>query len=97
MRVDILVPAFRLDTEIYSDQKNYQYTFHPVELFKKAPPTSWFTSNFMHKKLSTYSILFHILLDDKLNFEEHLKYITNKVNKFIGLLPKLQRCYQDDH
>ena len=31
-----------------------------------------------------------MLLDNKLNFGEHLKYITNKVNKFIGLLHKLQ-------
>ena len=29
-------------------------------------------------------------LDDKLNFGEHLKYITNKVNKSIKLLHKLQ-------
>ena len=29
-------------------------------------------------------------LHDKLNFGEHLKYITNKVNKSIGLLRKLQ-------
>ena len=31
-----------------------------------------------------------MLLDDKLNFGEHLKYITNKVSKSIGLLGKLQ-------
>ena len=31
-----------------------------------------------------------MFLDDKLNFGEHLKYIANKVNKFIGLLHKLQ-------
>ena len=31
-----------------------------------------------------------MFLDNKLNFREHLKYITNKVNKSIGLLRKLQ-------
>ena len=31
-----------------------------------------------------------MFLDNKLNFLEHLKYITNKVNKSIGLLRKLQ-------
>ena len=31
-----------------------------------------------------------IFLDAQLTFEEHLKVITTKVNKTIGLLPKLQ-------
>ena len=31
-----------------------------------------------------------MFLDNKLNFGERLKYITNKVNKSIGLLRKLQ-------
>ena len=31
-----------------------------------------------------------LLLDNKLNFQEHLKNILNKVNKIIGLLLKLQ-------
>ena len=31
-----------------------------------------------------------MFLDNKLNFGEHLKYITNKVNKSIVLLCKLQ-------
>ena len=30
-----------------------------------------------------------LILDNKLNFQEHLKNISNKVNKTIGLLPKL--------
>ena len=38
-----------------------------------------------------------MFLDDKLNFCEHLKYITKKVNKSIGLLRKFQLIYQDDH
>ena len=31
-----------------------------------------------------------MFLDDKLNFGKHLKYITNKISKFIGLLHKRQ-------
>ena len=39
-----------------------------------------------------------MFLDNKLNFGEHLKYISNEVNKSIGLLRKLQMIfYQDDH
>ena len=36
-------------------------------------------------------------LDNKLNFGEHERYITNKDNKSIGLLRKLQMSDQDDH
>ena len=31
-----------------------------------------------------------MFLDNKLNLGRHLKYITNKVNKYVGLLRKLQ-------
>ena len=31
-----------------------------------------------------------LILDNKLNFEKHLKNILNEVNKFIGMLRKLQ-------
>ena len=39
---------------------------------------------------TTYQKYLGMLLDDKLNFGEHLKYIANKINKSIGLLHKLQ-------
>ena len=39
---------------------------------------------------TSYQKHFGMFLDNKLNFGEHLKYITNKVNKSIGLLRKLQ-------
>ena len=35
-----------------------------------------------------------MFLDKKINLGEHLKYITNKVNKSIGLLRKLQMILQ---
>ena len=40
---------------------------------------------------------FGMCLDNKLNFGEHERYITNKDNKSIGLLRKLQMSDQDDH
>ena len=33
-----------------------------------------------------------LLLDEKLNFGKHLRYIANKVNTSIGLLRKFQKC-----
>ena len=40
---------------------------------------------------SPYRKHFGIFLDARLNFEEHLKVITTKVNRTIGLLRKLQK------
>ena len=37
-----------------------------------------------------------LILDNKLNFQEHLKNILNKVNKTIGLLRKLQNILPRD-
>ena len=39
-----------------------------------------------------YQKHFGLLLDEKLYFAEHLRYIVNKVNTYIGLLRKLQKC-----
>ena len=46
--------------------------------------------NNIHAKQTSYQKHLGMFLDNKLNFDEHLKYITNKVNKSIGLLRKLQ-------
>ena len=35
-----------------------------------------------------------MILDEKLNFGEYLRYIADKGNAFIGLLRKLQKCLQ---
>ena len=37
------------------------------------------------------------ILDTKLNFQEHVKNILNKVNKTIGLLRNLQNILPRDH
>ena len=38
-----------------------------------------------------------LLLDEKLNFGEHLRYIANKVNTSIGLYVNFKNVYWDDH
>ena len=38
-----------------------------------------------------------LILDKKLNFQEHLKNILNKINKTIGLLHKLQHITWDHY
>ena len=41
-------------------------------------------------KPTSYQKHLGMFLDNKLNFGEHLKYVTTKVNKSTGLLRKLQ-------
>ena len=54
---------------------------------KEAHPTLVLNDNLVHQvALQKHLGMF---LDDKLNFEEHLKTIVNKINKTIGLLRKL--------
>ena len=52
---------------------------HPELIFNNIPVNQ-----------TSYQKHLGMFLDNKLNFGEHLKYITNKVNKSIGLLHKLQ-------
>ena len=54
--------------------------FHPSVYFNGVPVSS--TS--VHKHLG-------MLLDDKLSYEHHLKFVLNKVEKTIGLLRKFQQ------
>ena len=70
-------PSKQLQEVIFS--RKVQNTCHPSiyfnnKLVKQVPP---------QKHLE-------MILDNKLNFQEHLKRILNKVNKTIGLLRKLQ-------
>ena len=53
---------------------------HPSVYFNNIPVSS--TS--VHKHLG-------MLLDDKLSYEHHLKFVLNKVKKTIGLLRKFQQ------
>ena len=55
-------------------------SFHPSVYFNNIPVSS--TS--VHKRLG-------MLLDDKIGYEHHLKFVLNKVKKTIGLLHKFQQ------
>ena len=48
---------------------------------------------FINIPVSSTSVHKHIgmLLDDKLNYEDHLKFVLNKVKKTIDLLRKFQQ------
>ena len=52
---------------------------HPELIFNNIPVNQ-----------TSYQKLLGMFLDSKLNFGEHLKYITSKVNNSIGLLHRLQ-------
>ena len=68
--------------------KQGQDIFFSCKITKTNHPTLTFNDNPVHP----VAIQKHlgILLDCKLNFEEHLKTIVNKINKTIGLLRKFQ-------
>ena len=55
---------------------------HPSVYFNNIPLTS------VYKHL-------RMLLDDKLSYEYHLKFVLNKVKKTIGLLRKFQQFFRD--
>ena len=52
---------------------------HPELIFNNIPVNQ-----------TSYQKHLSMFLDNKLNLGRHLKYITNKVNKYVGLLRKLQ-------
>ena len=45
-----------------------------------------------HVIQTSYQEHLGLILDEKFNFGEHLRYIANKVNTSIGLLHKFQKC-----
>ena len=70
-------PSKQAQEVIFS--RKIQKTCHPTVCFK----------NKLVKQVPSQKHL-GLILDNKLNFQEHLKNILNKVNKTIGLLRKLQ-------
>ena len=71
-------PSKRAQEVIFSHK--IQKTCHPSIYFNNKPV----------KQVPSQKHL-GMILDNKLNFQEHLKNILHKVNKTIGLLRKLQR------
>ena len=68
--------------------KHTQEVYFSRKITKTNHPTLIFNDNPVHQvALQKHLGMF---LDYKLNFEEHLKTIVNKINKTIGLLRKLQ-------
>ena len=68
--------------------KQAQEVIFPCKIKKPNHPELIFNNILVNR--IPYQKHLSVFLDDKLNFGEHLKYITNKVNKSIGLLCKLQ-------
>ena len=68
--------------------KQAQEVIFPCKMTKTNHPTLIFNGNPVHQvALQKHLGMF---LDYKLNFEEHLKTIVNKINKTIGLIRKFQ-------
>ena len=63
-----------------------------VIFFHKIQKTCHPSIHFNNKSVKQVPSQKHLgmVLDTKLNFQEHLKNILNKINKTIGLLRKLQ-------
>ena len=68
--------------------KQGQEVIFSSQIQKTCHPSIYF-SNKSFKKVPSQKYL-GLILDSKLNFQEHLKNILNKVNKTIGLLRKLK-------
>ena len=68
--------------------KQAQEVIFSHKITKTNHPTLFFNDNPVHQV--TLQKHLGMFLDCKLNFEEHLKTIVNKINKIIGLLRKFQ-------
>ena len=65
--------------------------FFPCKTKKPSHPVLIFKNNYVIQ--TPYQNHLGLILDEKLNFGEHLRYIANKVNTSIGLLRELQKCF----
>ena len=65
----------------------YEIIFFPQKLYSIQSSFSFYKHTSFSKKFSKH---FGMQFDKKLNFEEHLKNVESKVNKTIGIIPKLQ-------
>ena len=68
--------------------KHAQEVIFSRKMTKTNHPTLIFNDNSVHQVVLQKHL--GMFLDCKLNFEEHLKTIVNKINKTIGLLRKFQ-------
>ena len=70
--------------------KQTQEVIFSLKIEKPSHPVLIFNNNQVIQ--TPYQKHLGLLLDEKLNFGEHLRYIANKVNTSIGLPRKLQKC-----
>ena len=68
--------------------KQAQEVFFSRKLQKISNPSIYFNNNPVEQHSSQKHL--RMILDTKLNFQEHIKSLLTKVNKTIGLLRKLQ-------
>ena len=68
--------------------KQAQEVIFSFKLQKLSHPSIYFNNNPIEQVLSEKHL--GMILDAKLNFQEHIKNLLTKVNKTIGLLWKLQ-------
>ena len=71
--------------------KQAQEVFFSCKIKSSPHPDLIFNNNLVIQ--TPYQKHVGLFLDDKLNFGEHFKYISGKVNKSIGLLHKLQKHF----
>ena len=69
--------------------KEAQEVIFSRKLQKIIRPSIYFNNNPIEQTLSQKRL--EMILNTKLNFQEHIKNIPTKVNKTIGLLPKLPK------
>ena len=70
--------------------KQAQEVIFSCRIKKASPPVLMFNNN--HVIQTPYLKHPGSILDERLNFDEHLRYIANKVNTSIGLIWELLKC-----
>ena len=70
--------------------KQAQEVSFSCKIKKPSHPVLTFNNN--QAIQAPYQKHFDLFLDEKLNFSEHLRYISNKVNTSIRLLHELKKC-----
>ena len=91
---DVDTSANELNNDLYQINKwafQWKMSFNPDPRNKIYHPSLRFDNSIVSQ--SPYQEHLGIFLDARLTFEEHLKVITTKVNKTIGLLRKLQKTF----
>ena len=90
-----LITAHISGNEFFNPSKQTQEVIFSLKIEKPSHPVLIFNNNQLIQ--TPYQKDLSLLLDEKLNFAEHLRYIANKVNTSIGLYVNFKNVYWDDH